>query len=93
MDVIAVLEKLVAEHGAPSFLRSDNGPEFIANAVKAWLAASNIGTDYIEPGSPWENAYSESFNSRFRDELLDRELFSSLLEAKVLVEGAPHSVK
>jgi transposase InsO family protein len=85
-DVIAVLEKLVAEHGAPSFLRSDNGPEFIANAVKAWLAASGIGTDYIEPGSPWENAYSESFNSRFRDELLDRELFSSLLEARVLIE-------
>ena len=84
--VIAVLERLFETHGAPAVLRSDNGPEFIANAVKAWLAASGIGTDYIEPGSPWENAYSESFNSRFRDELLDRELFSSLLEARVLIE-------
>ena len=85
-DVITLLEGLVAKHGAPSFLRSDNGPEFIAGAVKSWLAASGIATDYIEPGSPWENSYSESFNSRFRDELLDGEIFTTLLEARVLIE-------
>lgn len=85
-DVIQCLQRLVSLHGAPSFMRSDNGPEFIANAVKAWLAETRIGTDYIEPGSPWENAFSESFNSRLRDELLDRELFTSLLEARTLLE-------
>lgn len=85
-DVIALLEKLVEIHGAPEFLRSDNGPEFIANAVKQWLAKGAIGASYIAPGSPWENAFSESFNSRFRDELLDREVFASLREAKVLIE-------
>ncbi len=85
-DVIALLERLVEIHGAPDFMRSDNGPEFIANAVNGWLAESGIGASYIEPGSPWENPFSESFNSRFRDELLDRELFASLREAKVLIE-------
>ena len=64
-----------------------NGPEFVATAVKRWLEASGVGTLYIEPGSPWENAYGESFNGRFGDELLKREEFASLLEAKVLVEG------
>lgn len=83
---IALLERLVEVHGAPEFLRSDNGPEFIANAVKQWLAESAIGASYIEPGSPWENPFSESFNSRFRDELLDREIFASLREAKILIE-------
>ena len=61
------------------------GPEFVACAVKEWLATSKVETLYIEPGSPWQNAYAESFNSRFRDELLDREIFTTLLEAKVLV--------
>lgn len=84
-DVIRVLERLFIERGAPKFIRSDNGPEFIAAAVKAWLQESGVGTLYIEPGSPWQNAYSESFNSRFRDELLDREVFATLTEAKVLV--------
>ena len=85
-DVVQLLERLFAEHGAPSFLRSDNGPEFIAAAVKQWLADSSVATDYIEPGSPWENSYSESFNSRFRDELLNGEIFTTMLEARVLIE-------
>ncbi len=85
-DVVTLLNQLVKAHGAPSFLRSDNGPEFIADGVKDWLAMSGIATDYIEPGSPWENSYSESFNSRFRDELLNREIFTTLLEARVLIE-------
>jgi transposase InsO family protein len=84
-DVVRTLARLFKERGAPQFIRSDNGPEFVATAVKEWLAASGVSTLYIEPGSPWENAYVESFNSRFRDELLDREVFTSLIEAKVLV--------
>jgi transposase InsO family protein len=98
-DVIEVLERMVAEHGAPAFIRSDNGPEFIAMAIRKWLEDSGIGTLYIAPGSPWENGYTESFNSRLRDELLDRELFTSLREANVLLdeyrrdhnEQRPHS--
>jgi transposase InsO family protein len=85
-DVIATLEELFAIRGAPKFIRSDNGPEFIAQAIRDWLAESNVGTLYIEPGAPWENAYIESFNSRFRDELLNREEFTSLLEARVLTD-------
>ena len=85
-DVIATLQFLFELRGAPEHLRSDNGPEFIAQAVKDWLLKSKVGTLYIEPGSPWENPYSESFNSRFRDELLNRELFETLAEAKVLLE-------
>jgi transposase InsO family protein len=85
-EVIATLEKLFQKRGAPRYIRSDNGPEFVATAVKEWLAKSNVETLYIEPGSPWQNAYSESFNSRFRDELLEREVFTSLVEAQVLVE-------
>ncbi len=85
-DVVATLIFLFELRGAPEYLRSDNGPEFIAQAVKEWLAQSGVGTLYIEPGSPWENPYSESFNSRFRDELLNRELFETLAEAKVLTE-------
>ncbi len=84
-DVIGVLSRLFKERGAPRFLRSDNGPEFIASAIKGWLEKAGVATLYIEPGSPWQNAYSESFNSRFRDELLERELFTTLTEARVLV--------
>jgi putative transposase len=83
-NVIAVLERLVAERGAPEFLRSDNGSEFIAREVREWIKERGFKTLYIAPGSPWENPYSESFNSRFRDEFLNRESFVSLLEAKVL---------
>ena len=85
-EVVKTLDRLFAERGAPRFIRSDNGPEFIAQAVKRWLAASGVETLYIEPGAPWENAYSETFISRMRDELLDREEFANLTEAKVLVE-------
>ena len=82
--VIAVVARVIAERGAPAHLRSDNGPEFIALALRDWLAAAGVQTLYIEPGAPWENGYAESFNSRLRDELLEQEEFASLLEAKVL---------
>lgn len=85
-DVVGVLRYLFEVRGAPKFIRSDNGPEFIAKAIRKFLAESGVGTLYIEPGSPWENGYSESFNSRLRDELLDRELFVSLKEAQVVSE-------
>lgn len=86
-DVIAVLAGLIAQRGVPAHLRSDNGPEFVAKAVQAWLKGNAIGALYIAPGSPWENAYVESFNSRLRDEHLNREEFASLLEAQVLAAG------
>ena len=84
--VIGTLERLFEQRGAPAFIRSDNGPEFVARALKQWLALSEVETLYIEPGSPWENAYAESFIGRFGDELLKREAFADLIEAKVLVE-------
>jgi len=84
-DVVRVLDQAVRERGrAPEFIRSDNGPEFIAKAVVDWVATRGFKTLFISPGSPWENCYSESFNSRFRDEFLNVELFGTLLEAKVL---------
>jgi transposase InsO family protein len=84
-DVVRILDQAVRERGvAPEFIRSDNGPEFIAKAVVDWISLRGFKTLFIEPGSPWQNAYSESFNSRFRDEFLNCESFSSLLEAKVL---------
>jgi putative transposase len=85
-EVIAALAKAARARGMPEHLRSDNGPEFIAEKVKGWLAEVGTKTLYIEPGSPWENAYSESFNSRLRDELLNGELFYSEKEAAVLLE-------
>jgi putative transposase len=85
-DVARTLASLFHQRGEPAFIRSDNGPEFIAKAIKRWLEVCGVRTLYIEPGSPWENAYSETFNSRFGDELLKREVFTSMLEAKVLVE-------
>lgn len=83
-EVVNTLRRLFAERGAPKYIRSDNGPEFVARAVKRWLAVSGVGTLYIEPGAPWENAYSETFIGRLRDELLDREIFVNLKEAQVL---------
>ncbi len=83
-DVVGTLDRLFTERGEPDYIRSDNGPEFIADAIKSWLAASGVETLYIEPGAPWENAYSETFISRLRDELLDREAFANLKEAQVL---------
>jgi transposase InsO family protein len=85
-DVIRALAQAASGRGMPKHLRSDNGPEFIADAVRRWLTQEETKTLYIEPGSPWENAYSESFNSRLRDELLNGELFSSEKEAAVLLE-------
>jgi transposase InsO family protein len=84
--VVRVLSELVQIHGEPGAIRSDNGPEFIAGAVRAWLSAAGIETLYIERGSPWENGYAESFNSRLRVEFLDREIFRTLIEAQVLTE-------
>ncbi len=86
-DVVAELERLITLHGAPSFIRCDNGPEFIAQATRQFLASANVTTLFIDPGSPWQNGYCESFNSRFRDELLNLETFTSTLEARVLSEG------
>ena len=84
-DVIRILDAAVARRGGPpEFIRSDNGPEFVAQAVQDWIARRGFKTLYIKPGSPWQNACSESFNSRFRDEFLNREAFASVLEAKVL---------
>jgi putative transposase len=85
-DVLNTLARLFMQRGEPDYIRSDNGPEFIAKALKKWLAASGVKTLYIEPGAPWENAYSETFISRLRDELLNREVFANLKEAKVLAE-------
>ena len=84
---VQVLDRLVRERGtAPAFIRCDNGPELTANALKDWCRFSQAGSAYIEPGSPWQNPYVESFGSRIRDELLAVELFSCLAEAQVLVE-------
>ena len=85
-DVVSTLALLFDQRTEPAFIRSDNGPEFIAKAVKRWLEVSGVRTLYIEPGAPWENAYSETFISRFSDELLNREVFADLVEAKVLIE-------
>lgn len=85
-DVILVLDRLVAEHGPPDYIRSDNGPEFANQAVKDWITNRGFETIFIEPGSPWQNAFIESYNSRLRDEFLNVELFSSLAEARVLGE-------
>ena len=85
-SVVTTLDHLFSIRGVPSFIRSDNGPEFIADAIRSYLSERNVGTLYIEPGSPWENGYIESFNSSFRDELLNQEWFYNLKEAQVLVE-------
>jgi transposase InsO family protein len=84
--VIAALARLVAKRGAPVYIRSDNGPELTAHAVRDWLEKAGCATLFIEPGSPWENPYVESFHGKLRDELLDCELFATLLEAQVLLE-------
>ncbi len=86
-DVIDVLSDLFILHGVPGHVRSDNGPEFIARAVREWIVAVGARTAFIEPGSPWENGYCESFNSKLRDELLNGELFYSLAEARIVIEG------
>jgi putative transposase len=85
-DVLQTLTDLFVEHGPPEHIRCDNGPEFVAKVVRGWLGRIGVKTLFIEPGSPWENGYNESFNGKLRDELLDREIFYSLREAEVLIE-------
>ncbi len=85
-DVLARLAQLFVERGTPRYLRSDNGPEFTARALRTWLERVDVQTLYIEPGSPWENGYIESFNGKLRDELLNGEVFDTVLEAQVLCE-------
>lgn len=85
-DVLERLAWLMATRGVPGHIRSDNGAEFTAKAVRSWLGRVGVKTLYIEPGSPWENGYIESFNGRLRDELLNGEIFYTLREAKVLIE-------
>ena len=86
-DVLDCLARLFCEHGPPEHIRSDNGSEFTARVVRDWLGRIGVKTLYIEPGSPWENGYNESFNGKLRDELLNVEIFTSLAEAKVLIES------
>jgi len=87
VDVIDTLSDLFILRGVPAHIRSDNGPEFIAKAVRDWITAVGARTAYIAPGSPWENGFIESFNARLRDELLDGEIFYSLAEARIVVES------
>jgi putative transposase len=89
-DVIDVLADAMIEHGVPAYLRSDNGPEMVAKNLRRWLAAVGAQTLYIEPGSPWENGYCESFNGKFRDELLNGEIFYTLREARTIIEQWRH---
>ena len=89
-DVLDTLGELFVRHGPPEHIRSDNGPEFIATALRDWLERIGVKTLYITPGSPWENGYCESFNSKLRDELLAREIFFDLREAKILIEAWRH---
>lgn len=86
-QVIQVLERVIGVRGTPVYIRSDNGPEFIARAVQRWLKQRYVQTAYIEPGSPWQNAYGESFNGRLRDECLNMEWFRNLQEAQVVIAG------
>jgi len=85
-DVLQYLSDLFIAHGQPEHIRSDTGPEFTARAVRNWLGWIGVNTLYIEPGSPWENGYDECFNSKLRDELLNREIFTTFREAQVLIE-------
>jgi len=85
--VIEVLSRLVSQHGAPLFMRSDNGPEFVSHAILEWIAQAGIGRSLSDPGKPWQNGTDESFNGKFRDECLSLEWFRSRREAKVVIEG------
>jgi putative transposase len=87
VDVIDVLSDLMILRGAPGYIRSDNGPEFVAKAVQEWVGAVGAKTAYIAPGSPWENGFIESFNARLRDELLNGEIFYTLKEAQIVIES------
>ena len=82
--MLSLLQQAIALHGPPEYIRSDNGPEFIAQAMQNWLGKNQIKTIYIDPGCPWQNGYAESFNSRFRIECRDRELLYTLSESRVV---------
>jgi len=84
LNIIEILSGLFITKGCPTYLRSDNGPEFVAIRLREWLANVGVTTAYIEPGSPWENGYCESFNSRMRDELLNGEIFDTMIEAEIM---------
>ena len=86
LDVIEELTNLFILHGRPEHIRSDNGPEFTSRSIRKWLDALKVGPLFIEPGSPWENGYNESFNGKLRDELLNGEIFYTLAEAKIIIE-------
>jgi putative transposase len=85
--VIEVLAKLISVHGAPRYLRSDNGSEFLSRAILCWLARENIETALIDPGKPWQNGTNESFNGKFRDECLSMEWFRNRVDAKIVIEN------
>jgi transposase InsO family protein len=85
-EVLDTLAEVMLVRGIPEYLRSDNGPEFVARELRKWLAKLGTGTLYIEPGSPWENGYCESFNGKLRDECLNGEIFYSLKEAQIVIE-------
>ena len=85
--VIETLSKLVSVHGAPKYLRSDNGPEFVSRAILRWLTTAGIDTAHIDPGKPWQNGSNESFNGKFRDECLSMEWFMNRMDAKILIEN------
>lgn len=89
-DVVSILDTAIVERGAPEFIRCDNGPELVAAAIRDWCRQSGAGALYIEPGSPWENPFVESFNGRLRDELFAREIFDHVFEAKVLYQDWRH---
>jgi len=86
-DVLYALSELFLEHGIPEHIRSDNGPEFVAKTIRGWLSNLGVKTLFIEPGSPWENGYVESFNGKLRDELLNGEIFYTLKEAQILIQN------
>ena len=86
LDVIEVLSELFITRGLPKHIRSDNGPEFTSRAIRQWLNNLEVGPLFIQPGSPWENGYNESFNGKLRDELLNGEIFYTLKEAKIVIE-------
>jgi putative transposase len=88
--VMRVLARLFVTHGSPQFLRSDNGPEFVAQAIQSWLALQHAATLYIDPGRPWQNGFAESFNGTLRDECLTMQAFASVAEARVEVERFRH---
>jgi putative transposase len=85
-DVTHAFDEAFALRGAPDYIRMDNGPEFVAMAIRDWCRAHGTGTAYIEPGSPWQNPYVESFNGKLRDELLSREVFDTIMEARLLFD-------